>query len=255
LRRLVGATVQLLSAAGVVGCVAGIVGVWVFRQNASEKVKNLSARLEVGLRRASAANENVRRALEKARADLAQVGKESADLGGGGGEKSRRASGAVRLLVRQQVGPNLTDLGGRLATFADAAVAVSSLLQSLQELPPGRSGRSKPDDLGRWADQATQLSASLRRLQAVVGDGDKEVSKEEVVAASGEVDLVLQKGQATVDEWQSGLDAAREEVPRVKAEILGWLTPAAVAVTAVCVWVAVSQISLFAHARKWGRGA
>jgi hypothetical protein len=87
------------------------------------------------------------------------------------------------------------------------------------------------------------------------GKVNKEAGKKEVVAASVEVDLVLQKVQATADEWQSDLDAAREELPRVKAEVLGWLTHAAVAVTVLCVWVAVSQMSLFAHARKWGRGA
>jgi hypothetical protein len=56
-----------------------------------------------------------------------------------------------------------------------------------------------------------------------------------------------------VDGWQSDLDAAREELPRVRVEVLGWLTPAAIAVSVLGAWVALSQISLFAHARKWCR--
>jgi hypothetical protein len=65
---------------------------------------------------------------------------------------------------------------------------------------------------------------------------------------------VLQKCQATVTDWQSDLDAARDDIAHVKAKILGWLTWAAVAVTVLCSWVAAGQISLFARALRWCRG-
>jgi hypothetical protein len=56
-----------------------------------------------------------------------------------------------------------------------------------------------------------------------------------------------------VEDWQSDLDGAREELARVQAEALGWLTLGAVAVSALCAWVGVSQISLFAYAWGWCR--
>jgi hypothetical protein len=244
----------LLSTVGIVGCVAGIIGSWWFRQYASERVQKISARLAVGLRRPSAATQTVQRGVGKARADLALVGKESADLGGGG-EKSRRAARSLRKLIQQKAGPNFNDLGGRLATLSDAAVAVSPLIQSFQELPLSRTGRLKPDQLDRWADATKQFSATLRRLEVVVGDGDKETNGGDVAAATNEVDLVLQNCQATLKDWQSDLDAAREQLPQLQAEILGWLTLAAIVVTVLGVWVAVGQISLFAHAWKWVRVA
>jgi hypothetical protein len=253
LLRCAGALVLLLSTVGLVCCVAGVVGVWMLRQTASEKVLNISARIDAGLQRVSLANENVRRALEKARADVAKVSKGSADLGGGA-EKGRPATGTLRGLIQRQVGPEINELGGRLATCSDAAVAVTSLLQSFEELAPGQTGRIEPDKLERLADQASQLSAAVQRLQAVVGDEDKGAAEKEVVAAAGEVELVLRKCQATVDHWQSDLDAGPNEILRVKAEILRWLTLIAIAATVICVWVAMSQISLFAHALKWGRG-
>jgi hypothetical protein len=252
LRRCCGALVLLLSAVGIICCVAGIIGTWMFYQRVSDKVQMISARLGIGLQRVSAANQNVRRAVEKARADVASVGKESADLGGGG-EKSRRASRAVGTLIRQRAGPDLDDLGGRLATLSDVAVAVSSLLQSFQGLPTGRSFRVEPDQLKRRADEAQQLSATLRRLEAALGDGDKETSSREVAAATSQVDLVLQRCLSAVDDWQSDLDTAREDLARVKAEILGWLTYVAIAVTVVCLWVGAGQVSLFARALKWCR--
>ncbi len=252
LLRCAGALVLLLSTVGLVCCVAGVVGVWMFRQTASEKVLNISTRLDVGLQRASDANENVRRALEKARADVAKVSKGSADLGGGA-EKGRLATGDLRALMQRQVGPEINELGGRLAACSDAAVAVSSLLQSFEELAPGQTGRIEPDKLERLAGQASQLSAAVERLQAVVGDEDKGAAEKEVVAAAGEVELVLRKCQATVDQWQSDLDAGSNEILHVKEEILRWLTLISIAATIICVWATLSQISLFAHALKWGR--
>jgi hypothetical protein len=253
LRRFVGVVALLLSGVGIVGCVAGIVGIWRFYQGASEKVQKVSARLDVGLRRVSDVTQNVRHSVEKARAEVAEFGKESADLGGGE-EKSRRASRTLRTLVQQKVGPSMGDLGGRLATLSDAAVAASALIESVGELPPGRMGRLQPDQLERWTDQSRQLSVTLRRLEGAVGDGDKEASGREVAAATSEVDLLLQRCQATVDDWQSDLDAVREELSRVKAEVLGWLWPAAVAVTFLVGWMGVGQVSLFAHALQWCRG-
>jgi len=254
LRRFGGGVVLLLSAVGIIVCVAGIVGTWMFYQRVSEKVQTISARLDVGLQRVSAANQNIRSAVAKARADVANVGQESADLGSGG-EKGRRASRAIRTLIQQRAGPDIDELGGRLATLSDVSVAVSSLLESFQELPAARSLRVEPDQLQRRAEEARQLSATLRRLEAAVGDGDKETGSREVAAATSQMDLVLQNCQAAVDDWQSNLDAAREDLARVKGKILGWLTCAAVAVTLLCLWVGAGQVSLFARALWWCRSA
>jgi hypothetical protein len=253
LRRLGGAVVLLLSAAGISCCAAAVIGTWMFYHRVAEKVQTISARLDDGLQRVSAANQNVRSAVAKARGDVANVGQESADLGGGG-EKNRRAARALRALIQEQAGPNIDELGGRLATLSDASVAVSSLLQSFQELPSGRSLRVEPDQLKRRAEEAQQLSATLRRLGTAVGDGDKEASSREVAAVTSQVDLVLQRCLLAVDDWQSDLDAAREDLARVKGQILGWLRCAAVAVTVLCLWVGAGQVSLFAHALKWCRG-
>jgi hypothetical protein len=245
--------VLLLSTVGVLCCLAAAIGVWIFYQHASQRVQNITARLDVGLERASVANQNAQRAMANARAEVAKVGKESTDVGGGG-ERSRGASRALRTLIQQHVGPNLSDLRGRLATLSDAAVAVSTLLQSFQELPASRTGRIKPDELARWGDEAQQLSGTLRRLEASVGNGEKATNSGEVAAATSEVDLILQKCQARTDLWQSDLDGAREDLRHLKAEILGWLTPAAIVGTILCLWVAAGQVSLFAHALRWCRG-
>jgi hypothetical protein len=191
LRRFGGVVALLVSAVGIVGCAAGIVSVWMLRQSAFDKVQTTSARLDVGLRRVSDANEKVGRAIEQARADVATVNKQSADLGGAG-EEGRRASRALRAVIQGQAAPNIDRLGGRLATLSDAAVAIASLLESFLEVPTGQRLRLDPDSLKPRADEAQQLSASLRRLEAALGDGEKGTSTLEVAAKTSEVDQFLE---------------------------------------------------------------
>jgi hypothetical protein len=94
LRRFCEVMVLLLSAVGIIGCASGIICVWIFYPSICDKAQTISSRLDVGLQRVSAANQNVRRAIERARADVATASKESADVGGGG-EKGSRASRAA----------------------------------------------------------------------------------------------------------------------------------------------------------------
>jgi hypothetical protein len=250
--RLAGTVVFILSTVGTLGCVAGIIGIWMLNQEVSQRVQRITDRFDGGLQRVSAASQNVQIAVGKARADVASVGKESTDLSDGG-KKNRRAARTIRALIQQQAGPDMDELGGRLATLSDSAIAISSLLESFQEVPFARASRMDSDQLKRRADEARKLSSVLRRLEVAIGDGDTETGRQEVAAATGEVDLFLQKCQATVDAWQSDLDEARDDLAQVKGKLLGWMTCAAIVVTVLCSWVGAGQISLFASALRWCR--
>jgi hypothetical protein len=156
----------------------------------------------------------------------------------------------LRTVIPHQAAPNIDEVGGRLATLSDAAVAASSLLESFQELPTGPRVRVEPDLLKRRAEEVRQLSASLRRLDAALGDGEEGRSSREA-AATNEVDHVLEKYQDAVDSWQPDLDAAREGPARVQAHVVSWQMYVAIAITVLLVWVAAGQISLFGRPLEW----
>jgi hypothetical protein len=252
IRRLLGFLVLLLSIVCFIGCIAGIVGIWKARQDVSDHTRKLASQIEIGLQRAIAANQDLGRALEKAREDVAKVNRDLADSQGD--EKKRPPPSILRRLVWQQAGPKLNELGGRLAISSDAAVVVSSLLQSLQELPLSQTSQIDPERLERLTHASSQLSASLQKLQAIAGEEDGAIADKQAAAAASEMDLVLRNCQTIVAEWQSDLDTARKELPQVEAEVLRWMTLIAIVVTGACAWVALSQISLCAHALKWCRG-
>jgi hypothetical protein len=254
LRRFVAVLVMILSTVVFIGCIAGMIGVWIARQRASEKVQDLSARIDVGLQRASAADREAQRALEKARDNLATVNRESANLSGGN-EQNRLTTSLIRGVIQGQAGPRINEGYGRLAMFSDTAVVVASLLQSFQESPLGTDRQIDPEKLDQLSGQAAQLSAAFQKLRGVVGEGDTPASEKDVVDATREVDRILQRCLTVMSDIRSDLDAAREDLPRIKAKILGWMLLAAIVVTVVCAWVAVSQVSLFAHGWKWFWGA
>jgi hypothetical protein len=254
LRRFVAVLVMILSTVVFIACIAGMIGIWIARQKATEKVQDLSARLEVGLRRASAADLEAQRALEKAHDNLVTVNRESANLGGGN-EQNRLTTSLIRGVIQGEAGPRINEVYGRLAMFSDTAVVAASLLQSLQESHLVSDRQIDPEKLDQLSGQAAQLSAAFQKLRGVVGEGDTPASERDVVDATREVDQILQKCLAVVTDIRSDLDAAREDLPRIKAEILRWMLLAAIVVTVLCAWVALSQISLFAHGWKWCRGA
>jgi hypothetical protein len=249
-RRFVGATVLLLSTIGFVGCLATLVGIWMFYQTVYEKVEKIASRLEAGLQRTAVANQNVQRALEQARSQVEELRKESADLDGGR-KKNLRADRICRALIQQQSGQDGDDLGGRLATFSDSAIAVSSLLESFQEVPLAHTFRIDSDHLKRRAEEARQASSILRRLEVALADGNTDSRRQEVNESTGEVNVFLRKCQAIVDGWQSDLDETRDDLAHVRAKLLGWLTCTAVVVTVLCSWMGAGQISLFALALRW----
>jgi hypothetical protein len=95
LSRFGGVLLLLFSAVEIIGFAGGIVAVWISHHTVSEKVQTTSARLEGGVQRASAATQNVHRAIERARADVATVHKDSADVGGDGEKGTSRVARAV----------------------------------------------------------------------------------------------------------------------------------------------------------------
>jgi hypothetical protein len=254
LLRLVGLVVLVLSAVGIVACLAVVVGVWWFERQAAQKVEMIATQLDDGVRRLSSAAERVRRALEKAREDVDEVNKQ-ASAARGVREGDRATNRLVRKLIQERVGPQLNNLDGRLATVADASVAVASLLRSLQDLPAGQSAGITPEDLDNASQRATELSAALKRLQATIGEGEDAADAREVAVAARDVEDVLDRCEATVKDWQSHLNTAPEELARLKARILGWLLLGAVVVTVLAAWFTLAQGSLFVHAWNWCRGS
>jgi hypothetical protein len=234
--------------------VAAIIGIWMVRQQAVQRVESVAGRIDNGLERTSQVTRGIGAALDRAHEAVLKVRNKSSDLGDGMVGGDRLTKDLIRRLVRQDVGPNVNELSGRLATVKDATVVAASLLQSLQEMPYLSDGQIHPEKLEAAAAQVSKLSDGLQKLQDVVGEGDSPVGQRELADAANQVDDVLLRCQGLLTEWQNDLNTAKQDVFRIKTRINQWLLIVALAVTVISGWVAVSQVSLFVHAWKWCRG-
>ena len=248
LRGLPGVIAVVLSAVGIVACVAGVVVIWFLRPTAISMIDGLDAQVVAAVQRVSDANQRVQHALDKARSDVLRVKSQAADFRLEPG-KSKRASDVLRNLVQEQLGPDVNDLGNRLAAASDAGVVLASFVRSLREISLGPAGDIAPSKLQPATNQAPQLQAALQGLRATAGE-NKAVTEQQVIAVATEMEGLLQRCKVAVDDWQSDLDHALDALPRVKEKALDCMMVAAIFSTALCLWVGAGQISLFVHGWK-----
>jgi hypothetical protein len=252
LRRLSAVIVLFFSFVGILCCALVIAGIWIGQQKASQKIQAVSDRIDAGLQRASAANQNVRSALDKALADMRSVDEKAVEVRTGG-EKGARAVRAVRTIVQQKAAPEVDDLGGRLDTLADAAAVASSLLQTVREVAPVRGIPIDADQLRQRSGDAQRASVVLHRLENVLDDENQQPNSDDITNATSQVELALQKCQETVNQWQEQIDSIREDLANITRKTIAWLAFAAVATTAIFAWIGLGQICLFARGLRWLR--
>jgi hypothetical protein len=126
-------------------------------------------------------------------------------------------------------------------------------LQRIEESPLGKSGQIDPDQLARSTGLAAVLPGAIQKIQKTIG-ADEGTVAEDVANATKELDLLLQRCQSTVEDWQTDLETAHEKQAFLEARVPTWLTLGSVGVTVLSVWFTFCQISLLVHAWKWFRG-
>jgi len=67
------------------------------------------------------------------------------------------------------------------------------------------------------------------------------------------IERSLEALRALVGQYQTQVTQARQRAEELKTRTLTWITSAAVIVSLVCFWIALSQVSLLSHAWSWWR--
>jgi hypothetical protein len=67
------------------------------------------------------------------------------------------------------------------------------------------------------------------------------------------MDQILKRITRLLDEYGPRFSELRARTMALKSKALRWITPAAIIISVVCFWMALSQISLIFHARAWWR--
>ena len=65
------------------------------------------------------------------------------------------------------------------------------------------------------------------------------------------IDRALKALGGMIAEFEPRLTEVRQRAEGLKSRALPWVTPAAVLISVVCFWTALSQVSLMSHAWSW----
>jgi hypothetical protein len=239
-RRLTGWTFGAAGAVGLVLCVAGLVGCWVAYFEVVGRVDRLFGRAEGALAETGGNLGQVGDRLRGTQAELGAVRRREAEVS----SRPPAERGARRALSRKAVeaiGPQATE----------AALVAKGLLDALAELPVADRVNVDTDGLKEASAQLSDVSERAAKLASLLGPdtgADRDIGTESSRAAEA-LRRAIALADAGADRWERG----RETVAAGHARTRRWTMGAAVAVTAMLVWIAAGQLSLLIHGRTLAR--
>jgi hypothetical protein len=248
-RRTVAGLVFVLAPVVFLLSLAGAVGVWVVKGPVAEKATRTFGKAESALNLAAEGLGQARASLDRAAEGLGQAREEQRARAG----EPRRGPNLSRMIARS-VSPEIAEAGGKLHAVAEAAVVVNTILDDVGNVPFLSTAGLDLDQLKQVNEQLARVGPAAWDLSRRLGESGNAPGP----AAADELSQVERSVAAVrglLAEQEPRVAAARGRTETVKATVFRWLTPVAVLVTALCVWVAFSQISLLAHAWQWWKGS
>jgi hypothetical protein len=249
-RRLTGWTFGAAGAVGLVLCVAGLVGCWVAYFEVVGRVDRLFGRAEGALAETGGNLGQVGDRLRGTQAELGAVRRREAEVSA----RPPAERGARRALSRkavEAVGLQAAEARDLLVRATEAALVAKGLLDALAELPVADRVNVDTDGLKEASAQLSDVSERAAKLASLLGPdtgAERDIGTESSRAAEA-LRRAIDLADAGADRWERG----RETVAAGHARTRRWTMGAAVAVTAMLVWIAAGQLSLLIHGRTLAR--
>src|SRR5262245_16043597 len=248
LKRILAGVAFLLSTAMLLlSAVVGI-GVWVVKRPVTEEATHVFERIEAALDVADKALDQVKTSLARASERLDSAREEQRKLA----QEPQQGNALRRMMARtvqQLIAPEFDDAHEKLHTVAEAAVVVNSVLEDVGSFPFLSVTGLDMDRLMEMNSRLAEVGPAAWELSRLLGESDPDPD-----AASRQVSRVertLQSMRGLIAEYEPQLREVRQRTEDLKAKTLPWVTPAAVVISVVCFWIALSQVSLMSHAWSW----
>jgi hypothetical protein len=251
-RRILAGLTLLLSTAGLLLSIAAGVSVWVVKEPVTAKATRTFARVDAALDVADKGLEHVKAKLDRATERLETVKAEQQKLA----KKPRKGLSARRVLARtvqRKIVPEVGDAHEKLHTVAEAAVVVNSVLDDLSNFPYLSVAGLDIDQLTAMNSRLAEVAPAAWELSRLIGE-PAPAAGEDAGAQLSLVERFLKRMRALIDEYEPRLREVRQRTEELKSRTLPNITPAAVGISFVCFWIALSQVSLLAHAWSWWKG-
>jgi hypothetical protein len=250
LKSILAALTLLLSIGMLLLSLAGGIGVWVVKRPATEKATRVFGRIEAALTIAEQNLDQVKTSLARASERLDGAREEQRKLA-----QTPQGSNVLRRTlartVQRQFAPELGDAHEKLHTVAEAAVVVNSVLEDVGNFPFLSVAGLDLDRLTEINNRLSKVAPAAWELSRLLGEPDSDSS-----AAANQlsrIERTLNTLRGVIGEFEPWLTLVRQQTELLKSKTLPWITPGAVILSALCLWIALSQVSLMVHAWSWWR--
>jgi len=248
-KRILAALALVLAAIVLLLSLAVGVGVWVVKGPVTARATHLSERIDAGLDLAEAKLDHAQTSLATAAQRLENVKAERRQLPrqSGPGDLPRIA---LARTVQRTFAPELGDAQQDLHAVAEAAVVINSVLADLGNLPFLAETGLDMDQLEEINSRIAGAGPAAWELSRLLG----EAADPEADAQMSRVEQLLSRLRELVAACQQQVKQVRQRTTALKARVLAWITPAALLVSSVCLWIALSEICVLSRAWSWIRG-
>jgi hypothetical protein len=226
------------------------IGIWIVKQPATDKATRIFGRIEAALDIAQQNLDQVKVSLARAAERLDGAREEQRKLA-----QMPQTSNVLRRTlartVQRQIAPELGDAHEKLHTVAEAAVVVNSVLEDVGNFPFLSVTGLDLDRLTEINNRLSEVAPAAWELSRLLGEPDSDPS-----AAANQlsrIERTLNTLRGMIGEFEPWLTLVRQRTELLKSRTFPWITPAAVILSAVCFWIALSQVSLMVHAWSWWR--
>jgi hypothetical protein len=246
-KRILGCLGLLVGAAGLLLSLAVGVGVWVVKGPVTARATNVSERVDAALDKAEGKLDHAQTSLARAMERLQDVRRERSQIP----RTSRRGDPpwmAVARTVQRTVAPELNDAHKDLHEVSEAAVVINSVLADVGNMPGLSETGLDQDRLEEMNGRIAGVGSAAWQLSQLLGEADPEAD-----AQTSRIEQLLIRLRELVADYQNRLKEVRERTTALKDRVFAWITPAALIVSAVSFWIALSQLCVVSRAWSWIR--
>jgi hypothetical protein len=251
-KRILAGLTFLLATVGLLLSLAGGIGVWLVKEPVTERATWVFERIGAAL---DAADENLDHAqtslaraaksLKKARADQREIAQQP--------QRAGTLRQMVARTVQRSIAPELSNAHEKLHTVAEAAVVVNSVLEDVGSFPFLSVSGLEVESLNEMNSGLAKVSPMAWQLSRLLGEPAGGSEGDGTGARLSRIDQTLKTAQRLIAGYKTQVTQVRQRAEALKSQTLSWITPAAVLVSLICFWIALSQVSLLCHAWSWSR--
>jgi hypothetical protein len=254
-KRILAGLTLLLGTAGLLLSLAGGVGVWVVKEPVTAGATHVFGRVEEKLDKAEQSLNHVATSLARAAERLDRVRQEQRKLA------KKPPPALQRILARtvrqgiERIAPQLGNANEELHTVAEAAVVVNSILEDVGSFPFLSISGLDNDRLTEMNHRLAGVAPAAWELSRLLGEPGQGGGSDAAGDRLSRIERTVKTLRRFIAQYKSQLKQVRQRAEGLKSATLQWITPAAVLISLVCLWIALSQVSLLCHAWSWWKHA